>query len=148
MITADALLSRYASTRDLRDKIRRARDGCLCQLHEGVDIVDGVPEPQIGEPCWKAARKWDREFADEYGKPVPFRFDPPISEWCATCRQRQAYTEQLRASVREHAAAKRSVLQRGRALVRRSKPPPPSLPSGRNDFNPFEFDALNADEEP
>lgn len=118
MKQADALLSCYAGTRDLRDRIREARDGCLCERHEGVD---GNFEMRSGEPCWKAARKWDDVIAWD-GSPTGrtnFHFDPPIDDWCATCRQRQAYTEQLRAAVREHAAAKRAILQRGRMLVRK-----------------------------
>lgn len=111
------VLETYARTRDLRDQIRDARDKCLCERHEGVQWVDGLPEPQSGQPCWKAARQWDNGRVDEWGKPVRFYFDPPIGDWCATCRNRQALTEQLRAAVRDHAAAKRAVLQRGRKLV-------------------------------
>lgn len=118
MKPADALLSSYAKTRDVRDRLKDARNGCMCQRHEGVDFEDGLPVQQLGAPCWKAARKWDESFCDDEGMPVPFRFDPPISEWCDTCRQRQAFTEQLRVAVREHAAAKRAILQRGRALLR------------------------------
>jgi hypothetical protein len=36
----------------------------------------------------------------------------------------------------------------GRDLPQSGNQPSPSLPSGPNEFNPFEFDALNADEEP
>ncbi len=120
MKPADSLLSSYAHTRDLRDQIKAARNACLCERHEGIEWDGELPIPKSGEPCWKAARTWDAAFSDDSGMPVPFHFDPPISEWCDTCRQRQAYTEQLRAVVREHAAAKRAILQRGRALVRRS----------------------------
>ena len=115
---ADDLLASYARTRDLRDRLKDARNDCMCQRHEGITWEDGLPVQQIGAPCWKAARKWDESFCDDVGKPVPFRFDPPVSEWCDSCRQRQALTEQLRAAVRDHAAAKRSILQRGRAVVR------------------------------
>jgi hypothetical protein len=111
---ADAILLNYAKTRDLRDRIRSARDGCLCDRAERGTF-------QTGPPCWKEARKWTLK-VDWQGCPTgdtEFRFDPPIAAWCPTCRQRQAYTEQLRAAIREHAAAKRSVLQRGRALTRR-----------------------------
>jgi hypothetical protein len=121
MVPSDVMLARYASTRDLRDRIRDARDKCLCERHEGVQWVDGLPEPQSGAPCWKAARQWDNGKCDEDGRPVRFYFDPPIDSWCATCRNRQAYTEQLRAAVRDHAAAKRAILQRGRAIVRQQQ---------------------------
>lgn len=121
MKPADALLSSYARTRDLRDRIKSARNGCLCERHEGVHEVDGALETQSGEPCWKAARKWDDGTEqDGHGNRGGFHFHPPIGEWCQSCRNRQAYTEQLRAAVREHAAAKRAILQRGRALIRRS----------------------------
>lgn len=118
---ADALLASYARTRDLRDRVKAARDACFCERHEGYELVDGLPSPKSGTPCWKSARKWDNDFCDDSGRPVPFRFDPPIGEWCATCRQRQAYTEQLRAAVRDHAAAKRAILQRGRSLARKQE---------------------------
>jgi hypothetical protein len=126
MVPSDVMLARYASTRDLRDRIRDARDGCLCERAEGVEFVDGcddLPIQRSGTPCWKAARKWEPVTAYD-GCPTGehrFYFDPPIDEWCATCRARQAYTEQLRAAVRDHAAAKRAILQRGRALVRQQQ---------------------------
>ena len=112
---SDDLLMVYATTRDLRDRIKAARDGCSCERHEGFDLVDGVITDRLGEACWKAARKWSDRGPDLSPE---FYLDPPIDEWCATCRNRQAYTEQLRAAVKDHAAAKRSILQRGRALVR------------------------------
>lgn len=121
MIANNELLSRYAGTRDLRDQIREARDGCLCERHEGVDEN---MEPRSGEPCWKSARQWDHEVAWD-GEPTGrtrFRFDPPIDAWCYSCRQRQAFTERLRAAVKDHAAAKRAILQRGRMLKRRGHP--------------------------
>lgn len=120
MKNAERLLSDYARSRDLRDSIRVARDACLCERHEGVGVD---LEPRSGAPCWKSARKWEDVIAWD-GAPTgrtTFHFDPPIDDWCATCRQRQAYTSQLRAAVREHAAAKRSILQRGRMLVNREK---------------------------
>lgn len=118
MKTANALLLGYAQTRDRRDRVRDARDECFCERHEGIEIVDGIPTERLGSPCWKAARHWSH---DEEGQPSGFYLDPPIGQWCATCRARQAYTEQLRAAVREHAAAKRSILQRGRALGKHSQ---------------------------
>lgn len=130
---ADALLSRYASTRDHRDRLKASRDACLCDRHEGVEWKDGVPEQRTGEPCWKAARKWDHE-VDWSGEPTgrsSFRFEPPITEWCDTCRARQTYTEQLRVAVREHAAAKRAILQRGRSLARKSAAQETPIPSGQ-----------------
>jgi hypothetical protein len=118
MVPSEVMLARYASTRDLRDRIRDARDECLCERHEGYEWVEDMPVPKSGEPCWKAARHWSH---DEEGQRDGFYLDPPISEWCQTCRARQAYTEQLRAAVRDHAAAKRAILQRGRALVRQQQ---------------------------
>lgn len=121
--TADDLLARYAITRALRDAIREARDGCLCERHEGVDEN---MEARSGAPCWKAARQWkDEAYPD--GSPKErrtFYFDPPIDDWCPTCRRRQAYTEQLRVAVRDHASAKRAILQRGRALATSPSPAP------------------------
>lgn len=110
-LPASELIARYAATRDLRDRIRDARDACLCERHEGAE--------RTGEPCWKSARQWTPEVAWN-GEPTgrtAFHFDPPIDEWCASCRNRQALTTQLRAAIKEHAAAKRSVLQRGRKLA-------------------------------
>jgi hypothetical protein len=126
--TADDLLRAYAATRDLRDRVLTARNWCLCNRHEGVDIVDGIPEPQSGEPCWKAARQWDS--TDDLERPEAKRFylDPPIDEWCVSCRQRQAFTSQLRAAVKDHAAAKRAILRRGRALVRAALVPACPVP--------------------
>lgn len=118
--TSDQLLRGYAQSRDMRDALKKARNACMCDRSEGVDMVDGIPTPQVGQPCWKAARQWDNGSSyDDDGAPKRFWFDPPISEWCESCRNRQAYTVQLRAAVRDHAAAKRSILQRGRAMVRR-----------------------------
>ena len=119
--TSDAILMRYAETRDLRDRLYDARNSRLCERHEGIG---DNREPNSGEPCWKAARQWTDEVGWN-GEPTghrSFHFDPPIDDWCTTCRQRQAYTEQLRAAVRDHAAAKRAILQRGRMLVKRDKP--------------------------
>lgn len=118
MKTADDLLRAYAASRDLRDRVLTARNGCLCNRHERVDMVDGIPEPQSGEPCWKAARKWESSDDPDRFETRRFYFDPPIDEWCVSCRQRQAFTSQLRTAVKDHAAAKRAILQRGRALVR------------------------------
>jgi hypothetical protein len=135
MRDASDILLFYARTRDLRDRIRDARDACMCERHEGWRVVDGVPEMNSGEPCWKAARKWDDEVAWN-GEPTGrrrFYFDPPIDAWCATCRNRQAYTEQLRAAVRDHAAAKRAILQRGRALARRSDATRDARPAANGD---------------
>ena len=116
--SADAILQTYADSRDLRDRVLSARNGCLCSRHESVEVVDGVAQPQIGEPCWKAARKWESLGDPNRPEGMRFYFDPPTAEWCVNCRQRQEFTEQLRAAVKAHAAAKRAILQRGRALSR------------------------------
>lgn len=124
--STDAMVVQYASTRSMRDRLRVARDGCLCERHEGVG--ENL-EPRIGEPCWKAARQWS-DHVDGDGCPTgrrSFHFDPPIDDWCQTCRQRQAYTVQLRAAVRDHASAKRAILQRGRKLMKRTPAKPVSI---------------------
>jgi hypothetical protein len=118
MRTADDLLARYARTRDARDQTRDARNGCQCERCEGINPE--TLEMRSGEPCWKAARKWDNDNTPDE-EPKGFHFDPMPDAWCPTCRQRQAFTEQLRAYVKAHAAAKRALLQRGRALVRRAE---------------------------
>jgi hypothetical protein len=133
MRDASDILLFYARTRDLRDRLLKARNGCMCDRHEGYQFVDGLPVPRHGEPCWKAARQWDDASYDSYGRPRRFYFDPPISAWCDPCRARQAYTEQLRAAVRDHAAAKRAILQRGRALARRSDATRDARPAANGD---------------
>ena len=117
----DVLLRAYAESRDLRDRVRTARNGCLCYRHEGVD--------QSGEPCWKSARQWESNDDPERFEMRRFYFDPPMSEWCVSCRQRQEFTEQLRTAVKAHAAAKRAILQRGRALCRAAVDPPGEAPA-------------------
>ena len=124
MTPSDDLLSRYARTRDLRDHVKDARNACLCDRAEraaNLAELDAQDAAGVSAPCWKAARQWEDE-VDWEGSPTGerrFYFSPPVAEWCHSCRQRQAFTEQLRAAVREHAAAKRVILQRGRALARR-----------------------------
>ena len=109
-----ALLVTYARTRALRDLIREGRDGCLCERGEsGAQVeLDADEMPVFRSPCWKAARNWEGEDGDK------FRLDQPIDEWCATCRKREAFAGQLRHATRKHAAAKRAILARGRALAR------------------------------
>lgn len=114
-MSGDALLARYAESRYVRDSLKSGRDACLCERHEAIG-QDGT-----GEACWKAAREWTDNVAWN-GEPTgarSFRFNPPIMEWCETCQRRQALTDQLRLAVKSHAAAKRAVLQRGRALIRK-----------------------------
>lgn len=109
-----ALLATYARTRATRDLIRKGRDACLCERGESGEQVelDADGMPVFHAPCWKSARKREGEDGDK------FRLDPPISEWCATCRKREALVGQLRHATRQHAAAKRAILARGRALAR------------------------------
>ena len=115
--SAEQLLSAYAETRDLRDRLRDERNGRLCKRAEGVTFIDGIPEPRSGTPCWKAARQWESADNPAPDPSVTFWLDPPLESWCDDCRERQAAADQLRVAVRHHAAAKRAVLRRGRALV-------------------------------
>jgi hypothetical protein len=130
--SSDVLLARFVRVRELRDKIRADRDACFCLRAEPVtptDMADAAseahddvlatfefPQPTQAEPCWKAARKWEDDGPHRNGG---FRLDPPISEWCEPCRQRQALTQRLRAAVNEHGGALRGLIRRGRALARK-----------------------------
>lgn len=118
------LLVRYALSRDVRDNLRSLRDLCLCERHEGIS-----PEWELrsGTPCWKAAR---HRLFNPVTERYEFYLDPPKSQWCDTCQRRELHSERLPEAVRSHAAAKRAILMRGRALVRRSKT---SAPVGRED---------------
>lgn len=129
--SSDTLVAEYAHARLVRDDLRRQRGACFCERAEPVSHIDHAeaaseaktdplatfvfPEQTQDEACWKAARKWEDDFG---ARRTRFYFDPPLAEWCATCRRRQELTEQLREAVRRHAGALRGLLARGLVLNR------------------------------
>lgn len=134
MRSSDELIRDFYAARALRDRLRRERAGLFCARAEPVspqDYADAqcesqsdplavfvFPEPTQPEACWKAARKWDH---DSYR--ARFYFDPPQSEWCENCRQRQAVSDAYRAAVRAHGGALRGLLRRGKTLESRQSDP-------------------------
>lgn len=131
MKSSDRLLVEFITARDLRDRLKRERDGCFCERAEPMtprDYEDAAaeaqtdplatfefPQPTQAEPCWKAARKWTPE--TPYSNGGKFYHDPPMSEWCATCQRRQKASEDYREAVRRHAGALRGLIRRGKSLA-------------------------------
>lgn len=119
MRTADDLVREFYAVRALRNRLREERDSLLCERTESGPPADfdwdsGGSLPEVGPPCWKAARQWER---DRDGEPTRhFYFDPPESEWCANCRRRQHVSDAYRETVRRHAGALRGLLRRGKTL--------------------------------
>ena len=119
--SSDAMIADFVAARALRDKLRSERGACLCERSEQPDdaaiqaALEGPDPIEAGEPCWKAARQWDNN-PEHYR--ARFHFDPPMSEWCATCQRRQALTIQLREAITKHAGALRGLMRRGQVLNR------------------------------
>ena len=114
MRSSDELVRDFYAVRSLRNRLRVERGGLFCERAEPLGVnadLEPVPATQA-EPCWKAARKWD-----DTGSRARFYFDPPPSEWCATCRRRQEVSDAYRESVKRHGGALRGLLRRGRALL-------------------------------
>ncbi len=128
-MTSDDLIRKFADVRALRDRLRWERGGLCCERAEVVSVHDledamaeaksdplatfELPQPTQAEPCWKAARKWE-----DTGYRSRFYFDPPQSEWCESCRKRQAVSDAYRATVRQHGGALRGLLARAKVLTR------------------------------
>lgn len=117
--TSDDLVRDFYAIRKQRDRLKAERDSLLCERHElGVpddwDWDKGGIRARAGDPCWKSARRWER---DRDGEPTRrFYFDPPPAEWCAACRRRQNASDAYRATVKRHGGALRGLLRRGKAL--------------------------------
>lgn len=134
MKSSDELIREFGSIRSERDRLRALRGGLLCQRAELVSRSDyedaaaeqkaepwarfAFPQATQAEPCWKAARRW-REGHNR----AEFYFDPAPSEWCESCRQRQAATDAYRVAVRQHGGALRGLLRRARTLEQAKSDP-------------------------
>jgi hypothetical protein len=120
------VVKRYVAARVERDRLKAERDGCFCERAEPalqpgyVMEIDGddLPReaaPTQAEPCWKMARK--RTQPTPYSDGGEFYLDPPMAEWCETCRRRQAASDAYKVAVRAHAGALRGLLRHGRKLM-------------------------------
>jgi hypothetical protein len=117
------MLRNFALVRSERDRLRRERAAFVCTRGEvnQADVDDARSEAQRDPtasvviqpttqdgPCWKLARVMDPETER-------MKFDPPIAEWCASCRRRENVTAQLRHASMKHGGALRGLLRRGTA---------------------------------
>lgn len=129
MRSADDLIRDFAEVRAARRHFLAERNGLSCERAEPVSQRDRdeaqaeaqsdplatfefPPQPTQPEACWKAARKWE-----DGPYRARFYFDPPQSEWCASCRRRQEMAEAYRSASRSHGAALRGLLARGKCLI-------------------------------
>jgi hypothetical protein len=131
--SSDDLLREFFLARHDRNRLRSERAGLLCERSEAMtlDAVEDACAKELAdplwngslhvheakEPCWKAARKWE-----ETNYRSRFYFDPPMAEWCETCRRRQEVSDAYRASVRKHGGALRGLLRRGKAVAKDGLP--------------------------
>lgn len=113
--SSDELLREFAVIRAHRDRLRRERAALFCERAEAVLVdphtFESLPREQ-DEPCWKAARRWD----DSQSR-ARFYFDPPTSQWCASCQRRQIVSDAYREAVKRHAGALRGLLARGKGQL-------------------------------
>ncbi len=124
-MTSEDVVRRFVQARLARNTAKDARDACLCERHsESRTLFDFnaagefVCQPPAiqEEPCWKAARKRTEVTPwDDGGK---FYLDPPMSEWCETCRRRQGLAAEYTRAVRAHAGALRGLIRHGRTLLK------------------------------
>lgn len=83
--------------------LRSIRSQFLCERAEAATLEAQTQEA----PCWKNWQSGDEEM-----------YLADVSEWCASCQQRQAVNEQLKAESRRHGASMRAVM----AMARRRAP--------------------------
>ena len=116
-MTGDDLIEAFVRIRLARNRVLTQRDGLLCERHETGELVelDTTDMPVFSEPCWKAARK--RTEPTPYSDGDRLYIDPPPSQWCQSCQQREALTDQYRVLVRQHAGALRGLIRRGKTLI-------------------------------
>jgi len=116
-MTGDQLIARFVDLRLSRNRVKRERDGLLCERNENGEYVglDNLGMPVFSQPCWKAARK--RTEPTPYSDGGVFYLDPPPAQWCASCQRREVLTESLRLLVRQHAGALRGLVRRGKAVI-------------------------------
>lgn len=130
--SSDDMLRSFTEIRAARSYFLSERNGLLCERAEPVSQRDHdeaqaeatsdplatfeFPQPTQEEACWKMARKWE-----DGPYRARFYFDPPQSEWCESCRRRQKMSEAYRSASRQHGAALRGLIRRGKRLMELGK---------------------------
>ena len=132
MKSTDAIVVDYVAARELMQRLRRDRAGCLCDraelfgLHDDDELRaelardpgDALPPATKGQEvaCWKAARR--RSF-DPESEQVQFYLDPLPATWCTSCQERERIHDALEKATRRHSGMLRAIIARGRAIARR-----------------------------